>query len=135
MMSREKLAEIGEIHADLQRLIGAIEAETSKPAPDMASLSAVRLRLTQASRRRAALANAMIDELAANGSADTRAQLDALRQDLRRARFTSAEHIGHWTMRSITKDWAGYRAASGHIRTAMRKQIDREAALFRSLAG
>jgi hypothetical protein len=38
-------------------------------------------------------------------------------------------------MRSITKDWAGYRAASGNIRTAMRQQIDREAALFRSLTG
>lgn len=133
-MSRERLAELGEIHAELQRLMVVIEAETRKPAPDMVSLSAVRLKLTQASRRRAALANDLIDELAATGSADAKAQLETLRQDLRQARFTSAEHIGQWTTRSITKDWAGYCAASEAIRAAMRKQIAHEAALFRSLA-
>jgi len=132
-MSREKLSELGEVHAELKRLMIAIEAETGKSAPDMAELAAVRLKLTQASRRRGTLVNDFIVAFMPGASAEEKARLEALRQDLQQARFISAEHIGKWTTRSIAKDWAGYGAASNKIRAAMRAQIDREAALFRSL--
>lgn len=132
-MSRQMLAELAEVHDELKRLLGTIEVETGRPAPDMVELSAVRLKLTQASRRRAGLVNALVAEHAARLPADARAQLESLRQDLQQARFASAEHIGQWTTRAITRDWAGYCAASAKIRTAMRTQMAREATLLQAL--
>lgn len=132
-MSRERLAELAEVHDELKRLLEAIEVETGKPAPDMVGLSAVRLKLTQASRRRAGLVNTLVAEHAGRFPAEAKVQLEGLRQDLQQARFASAEHIGQWTTRAITKDWAGYCAASAKIRTAMRTQMAREATLLQSL--
>lgn len=133
-MSLERFTELGEVHAELQILLRLIETETNKSAPDMIALSAVRLKLTQASRRRSMLVNDLVDTFAPQGSAETKAQLARLRQALQQARFRSAQHIGQWTTRSITQDWGGYRAASEQIRTTMRAQLHREAAVLRSLA-
>ncbi|MFW2829926.1 hypothetical protein [Sphingomonas sp. ID0503] len=123
-------ADLAAAHAELRRLIDAIEAETARPLPDIAGLTSVRMKLTQASRRRTALVDEIVRRNRVAASAEQRAHLETLWTDLQQARMISAGHIGRWTVQAIKADWPGYCAASADLRIRMRAQIDREAALL-----
>lgn len=124
------LNELKAIHAELREAIATLESVVSRPAPDDAALSAARLRLTRlSSRRRALIENCLCPLLTDIGPEDARRIAD-LRLETATLLVQSSQHIGHWTIRAIHADWAGYQRASAEMRRAMLRRIQREAALL-----
>lgn len=121
------IRDLHEYHEELNKLLNAIEVETSRMTPEIGKLSNTRLLLTRISKKRTALLLEIIDKNIASVSSDFRTELEQFRRDLFHARLASAAHIGKWTTQSIGSDWHGYKMASDKIRKQMRSQIDREA--------
>lgn len=132
-MSDPKIRDLQALHAEMTRLLDAIELQTSKAAPNMAELTSIRFQLTRASRHRTALVLELVERYVRQTSPAAKKQLESLRDDLQQARVTSASHIGRWTMQAIESDWDGYKAASQQIRARMRSQIDRERTILQTI--
>jgi hypothetical protein len=111
-------------HAELLDLLQLLERETARPVPDMATVGTIRRRLTQTSRRKAALLDELMPTLSGSAACE-------LRDQVRAARLKSSAHIGLWSQAAVAADWRGYCAASAAMRAAMRLQITREARAFR----
>lgn len=132
-MSDPKIRDLQTLHAEMTRLLDAIEFQTSKAAPNMAELTSIRFQLTRASRHRAGLVMELIEGSIGHAAPAVKQQLESLRDDLQQARVTSAGHIGRWTMQAIESDWDGYKAASQQIRAKMRSQINRERTILQTI--
>lgn len=117
---------LASMHMKLRLLIADLASETSKPAPDMPALSAIRLKLSQTSRARATRLEMMFDGARAS-AAGVSPELARVVEDARQARLLSAGHIGKWTLKTIEADWEGYCRASANMRTFMINQINAEA--------
>jgi hypothetical protein len=114
------------LHHEIRDLIGRLAVETAKAAPDMGAITAIRMKLTAASRRRATLLEDGLVQARAVGSDDLKI-LEPVVSVTREARLKSGAHIGKWTLRAIEADWDGYRRDSAGLRAAMLRQLDLEA--------
>lgn len=124
------LNELKAIHAELREAISALEAVVGRSAPDDAALSTARLKLSRMSSRRRSMIECSILPSLHNVDADNAARIADLRLETARLLVQSSEHIGRWTMREITADWAGYQRASAEMRRNMIRRIQREAAVL-----
>jgi len=114
------------LHEELVSLIAALAAETTKASPDMAAVSSIRMKLSQASRSRMAVLEAMLASSKGKSGTPAPALANAV-ANARAARFASGAHIGKWTITAIEADWRGYCRDSAHVRAAMLQQIKAEA--------
>lgn len=124
------LSQLKTVHADLRDAIAALEKVVSQPAPEAEALSAARLRLSRASRRRRSLIECSILPSLHDVSPAAAAEIADLRLEGARLLVQSSSHIGAWTMRAIMADWAGYQRASAEMRGSMLRRIDREARIL-----
>lgn len=129
------LARLKTAHAELLTAIAELEAETRRPVPVEATLSAARLKLTRASSRRKALIEHTILPALHGLSAEDARRIDDLRRRSAEIAVESSRHIGSWTMHAILADWAGYRRASRLMRTAMLQRIAEENEVLYPLLG
>jgi hypothetical protein len=104
--------------------------QTARAAPDAAAIPTARWRLSTASGQRRRLATAIDSALRAMADEPATSNLDRLQAEDAQSRTLSAAHIHRWTMQTIAADWPGYCAASLAIRTAMRRRIAAERAIF-----
>jgi hypothetical protein len=118
--------QLAKVHGELKELIQLLAAETAKPTADMAAVSAIRMKLTRASRCRATLLEDMFAAACTNGRSPNRAITNVV-MDARKARLASGTHICKWTLRAIEADWNGYCRDSAQIRSLMLRQIENEA--------
>ena len=129
------LTKLKSAHAELLEGIEALGAETRRPEPIEATLSAARLKLTRASsRRKALIEHTIIPSLRALSPEDAR-RVEDLRRSAGEIALESSRHIGSWTMRAILADWMGYRRASKAMRAAMLRRITEEKAVLYPLLG
>jgi hypothetical protein len=124
---------VGEAHQRLQTYLALLAAETARTVPDMTAVSTIRVKLTQASRRRSELLDTLLADCVRR-RATTSVEAATMQAELRRARLASSGHIATWTSRSIATDWRGYCAASAKLRHAMKRQIAAEAQLVEQIA-
>lgn len=120
------------LHQELRQLIGQLAAETAKPAADMSTVTAIRMKLTQASRRRATLIEEAMLEARRSETREDHAALERVVMSLREARLASGTHIGKWTVRAIESDWQGYCRDSANVRSSMLRQLDLEASVLKT---
>ena len=130
MLTRLKTA-----HAELLTAIAVLEAETRRPEPAEATLSAARLKLTRASSRRKALIEQTILPARGGLSPENARRVDDLRRHAAEIALESTRHIGSWTMHAILADWIGYRRASRLMRTAMLQRVAEESEVLYPLLG
>jgi hypothetical protein len=124
------LTELKDIHHQLREAIAELAAVVTRQQMDDAALTAARLKLTRLSRRRRSFIDcSVLPKLHDLATAEAALVAD-LRLESARLGVESSEHIGRWTMRSITADWAGYQRASAAMRASMLKRIEREAAIL-----
>ena len=124
------LTELKALHAELREAIAELAVVVARPEPEDEALSAARLKLSRLSRRRRSFIESTIfPELDGLPVTDA-AQLAELRLETANLLVKSSEHIGRWTMRTISADWAGYQRASAAMRASMLKRIEREAAIL-----
>jgi hypothetical protein len=121
-----------EAHGHIRTYLALLDAETARSVPDMAAVSAIRVKLTQASRRRTEILDELLAACLRSGPGSVEAA--TMQAELRRARLTSSAHISTWTSRTIAADWKGYCAASARLRDAMKRQIAAEAQLVERIA-
>ena len=124
------LTELKAIHDQLRQAIAELAAVVTQPEMNDEALTAARLKLTRASRRRRSLIDSSIYPLLHDIPAAEAARLEELRLEAARLAAQSSDHIGRWTMRTITADWPGYQRASAAMRASMLKRIEREAAIL-----
>lgn len=124
------LAQLKLLHAQILASLDELESLTKQADPPMDRLSAVRLALTRASRKRSALLDRLHGQLAQRASPKQRAELETLKGEGRDNLFLSSQHIGLWTVPEIVARWPDYCAASKEMRAAMRRRISREAELI-----
>ena len=121
------LTQLQTYHAELLALIDALEGLTARPAPVLAEVAAVRMKLTRASRRRTMFLETTIYPLLLQRSAASdRAQVSQLREAAKDRIAASTDHIGRWTLAALEDRWADYCAASRVMRAAMRDRIREE---------
>jgi hypothetical protein len=124
------LTELKDIHSQLRDAIAELAAVVTRSERDDEALTAARLKLTRLSRRRRSFIDCSIFPQLLDVPAADAARLEELRLEAARLAVQSSNHIGQWTMRSITADWAGYQRASAAMRASMLKRIEREAAIL-----
>jgi hypothetical protein len=124
------LTELKAIHDQLREAIAELAAVVTQPEMNDAALTAARLKLTRMSRRRRSLIDSSIYPLLYDLPAAEAVGLEELRLEAGRLAAQSSDHIGRWTMRTITADWPGYQRASAAMRASMLKRIEREAAIL-----
>jgi hypothetical protein len=117
------MADLPVLHRDLLGALDDLEALTRRPACDEAAVTALRYRLTRLSGPRRKAVQVLCESVDAEDAA-----VQALAAIAPVNRAASSAHIANWTLRRIVADWAGYCAASAVIRSAMRRQIEAEAA-------
>lgn len=124
------MADLQSLHAELLEALSELEALTAASTCDKASLSAARYRLSRVSGTRRRLIDELCEQHLRRASSEEARALRALRQSNLEARVASTKHIGIWTLQEAASNWAGYRAASARVRSAMREQIRVEQALL-----
>lgn len=120
------MQQLAALHQELRSLITQLAAETAKAQPDIAAISSIRMRLSQASRARATRLES-ISAAIRDSTTGRYPDLARVIADGRQARLHSGAHIGKWTLKALEADWKGYCADSTNMRAAMLKQIDEEA--------
>jgi len=124
------LTELKAIHDQLRQAIAELAAVVTQPEMNDEALTAARLKLTRASRRRRSLIDSSIYPLLHDVPAPDAALLEELRLEAAHLAAQSSGHIGRWTMRTICADWPGYQRASAAMRASMLKRIEREAGIL-----
>jgi len=124
------LTELKAIHDHLREAISELAAVVTQPEMNDAALTAARLKLTRASRRRRSLIESSIYPLLHDVPAPEATRLEELRLEAARMAVQSSDHIGRWTMRTISADWSGYQRASAAMRASMLNRIEREATII-----
>lgn len=118
-------------HANVLALIDALEALTAEPAPVLAEVAAVRMKLTRASRLRTAFLDEDIYPALLQGCAASELMpVRALRESGNDRRAASTEHIRQWTLAALEDHWTDYCAASRAMRASMRTRIREEQAVL-----
>lgn len=124
------LNELQRLHALILVSLEQLDELTVHARPPMDRLPAVRLALTRASRARTLLLKHKYDQLILLAPAQQKAGIEALKVEGAANLAISTQHIGAWTLREIAARWPDYCAASGAMRSAMRKTVQKEAALI-----
>ena len=121
---------LAEMHKELTAAMSALAEATRRLTPDLNTLPALRFRLSKASRQRAALLDAILDQRVQAAPPANLPALLELRRTIQHARATSTAHVSRWTPLAVARDWSGYCRASITLRKAMAAQIEREAGLL-----
>lgn len=116
------------MHEELLAALAELERATGESSFDEATLSHIRYRLSRVSGARRKLVDALCTDLIARG--EPAEPLRALRDANAATRAISTAHIGTWSLREVSSDWAGYCRASATMRARMRRQIEREKAVL-----
>ena len=124
------LADLRDAHEKVLTAIDDMETATQAAEPGGDLYPRARWRLSQASRHRRVLVDAICSELLKRVSAEEVKAIEALRADGERRLRASAAHVRTWTMESINRDWRAYCRASAVIRASMRERIASEKAVL-----
>jgi hypothetical protein len=117
------LNELRQLHSEILSCLDQLEALTAEATPPMERLPAVRYSLTRASRSRTMLLERLYGQLLDRADPGQRAAIERLKAEGKNNLVRSAEHIGSWTLRAVTKSWPEYCAASKSLRAHMRQRI------------
>lgn len=118
------------MHQELTSLMALLAVETRRPVPDMPALTSLRLKLSKASRQRAALLDALLIRRLQSASPAQLVALLELRRLAQVARSISTAHVSWWMPQAVAADWQGYCRASVALRRSMATQIHRESQLL-----
>lgn len=130
-LSRERaealLETMGKAHEAVLLHMDGMEMATSDPAKYDEAYKLARWQLSDASLKRRANFNNMLDELLPVFSGEDAAVLRNLLEEDRAQSLASAEHVRKWSPEAVAQDWQGYCAASAAIREKMKKRLMQEA--------
>ncbi len=130
-MDSTALDQLKALHAELLALIDELAGITALPEPERSQLTAVRWRLSRASRARTKLIeNSILPHLLALASPAEVQRLGALREQIASASGASSRHVSGWTIDRVLTQWSDYCAASATIRAAMASRIATEKTLL-----
>lgn len=132
VVATDAVQRLAVLHQELIAAMAALAEETLRPAADLKTLPALRLRLSKASRQRAAMLDSILHQRIQSAPPADLPPLLELRRAIQQARATSTAHVSHWTPQAVADDWNGYCRASVALRRAMAAQIEREAGLLYS---
>ena len=110
-------------------LLGAMDnmqQVTLGQLPERSRFAAARWRLSQASLMRRSLSARIIAYISDRIDADDHERLGGFQAADRRMMQRSAQHVGAWTIDTITNDWPGYCEASREIRSHMKAHVELE---------
>lgn len=118
------LARLRELHAEILEKLMELDHLVAVNRPQIDRLMSVRHALTRASRARTKLLEVEIYPhlLARLDDADAKT-VRALQLEGKSDLITSSQHIGRWSLRTITNEWSQYQMASNAMRSAMRRRI------------
>lgn len=120
------LNELRRLHSEILSCLDQLEALTAEATPPMERLPAVRYSLTRASRSRTMLLEGQYGQLSDRADPAQRAAVERLKAEGKNNLVRSAEHIGSWNLRAVTKRWPDYCAASKALRAQMRQRVAHE---------
>lgn len=122
-------------HAEILAALDEMDILTAQQQPAILRLPAVRLKLTQASRKRTTLLDLAYPTLMSRATSSERAKLKALQMQGAAGLSNSSQHIRTWTVHEVSARWFDYRKASNKMRSAMRLRVREEASLIYPMLG
>lgn len=123
------LERLTRIHEEIDALLVDHELLTRPPAPDVAAIVAMQLKLAKANRERKAL----IDRIYARieGRSDlARDHVQQLREDDRQIRAQASQLIGDWPRQRVEGEWPAYQKNAVAVRRWNRQRIALEQKLL-----
>jgi hypothetical protein len=123
------LAELRLLHARILAALDDMEVLTQEQQPRMDRLSATRLNLTKASRKRTAVLEQVYPQLMLQSTPGDKARLQALRVQGAVNLAISSQHIRKWTPQAVFARWPEYCIESRTMQSAMRQRIRDEVSL------
>lgn len=123
---------LAEHHQRIAAAVAGVRMQCALPSPDIAALSAARLRLSRASTARSRYVSYVVfPKLRAKADKSMLTQLSELQRTFAAKRLASSKHITTWTHQSIIVDWAGYRRDAERYLTMVEEHMAEERQLFR----
>lgn len=116
-------ADLRALHEEMSAALAELELLTAVDSPDKGALAAARVRLSRASGARRKLVDSITTRLIESGAPADATRLRTFREINAAQLHASTTHIGKWGIRHAMEDWAGYRAASSHMRQTLRDLI------------
>jgi hypothetical protein len=121
------LAKLKMLHSEILDRLVELDQLVASNEPQIDRLMSVRHALTRASRARTMLLETEIyPSLLSAPDIKQADDIRRLQADGKADLATSSQHIGRWSLRTITKEWDQYRMASNTMRSAMRRRIKAE---------
>jgi hypothetical protein len=124
-------ARLRELHLEILDKLGELDHLVMSDQPQIERLMGVRHGLTRASRARTMLLEREIyPRLLSGPSVKMADDIRRLQAEGKQDLATSSQHIGRWSLRTITEQWEQYRTASNSMRAAMRRRVKVEQELL-----
>lgn len=121
------LTKLRELHSEIREKLGELDQLVANDQPQVDRLMHVRHALTRASRARTKLLETEIYPRLLSANISSQAEgVRRLKEEGKADLMASSQHIGRWSLRTITEEWNQYRSASNAVRIAMRRRIKAE---------